>query len=99
VLDVPGAPQQDVYVGIRPEGYVLRDDGPFSCSLQRVEVMGRDISVVVTHPNAVSEAVRCIVPAENHVDPAADRVRFALKPNKVYLFDKATEARIPFDGQ
>ncbi|MBQ3591597.1 MAG: ABC transporter ATP-binding protein, partial [Clostridia bacterium] len=52
VLDVPGAPQQDVYVGIRPEGYVLRDDGPFSCSLQRVEVMGRDICVVVTHPNA-----------------------------------------------
>ena len=99
VLDVPGAAEQDVSVGIRPEGYVLREDGPFSCGLQRVEVMGRDISVVVTHPNAVSEAVRCIISAENRVDPEAVTVRFALKPNKVYLFDKATEARIPFDGQ
>ncbi len=99
VLDVPGAAEQDVYVGIRPEGYVLREDGPFTCGLQRVEVMGRDISVVVTHPKAVSEAVRCIISAENRVDPEAVTVRFALKPNKVYLFDKATEARIPFDGQ
>ena len=99
VLDVPGVAEQDVYVGIRPEGYVLRDDGPFTCGLQRVEVMGRDISVVVTHPKAVSEAVRCIISAENRVDPEAVTVRFALKPNKVYLFDKATEARIPFDGQ
>ena len=96
VLDVPGAAEQDVYVGIRPEGYVLREDGPFSCGLQRVEVMGRDISVVTTHPQAVSEAVRCIISAENRIAPEAETVRFALKPNKVYLFDKTTEQRIPF---
>ena len=99
VLDVPGVPEQDVYVGIRPEGYVLKEDGPFVCNLQRVEVMGRDISVVVTHPAAQNEAIRCIISAENRVDTASPVVRFGLKPAKVHLFDKTTEVRIPFGEQ
>ena len=49
VLDVKGVPNQDVYVGIRPEGFELNDNGPMTCGLSRVEVMGRDISVVCTH--------------------------------------------------
>jgi len=99
VLDVPGVAEQDVYVGIRPEGYVLNEDGPFTCGLQRVEVMGRDSSVVATHPKAISEDIRCIIPSENHIDPDAQSIRFSLKPNKVHLFDKTTEARIPFGRQ
>lgn len=96
VLSVPGAPDGDVTVGIRPEAYVLQDDGPFACGLTRVEVMGRDCSMVITHPCAVSESIRCIIPADALSHAGADTVRFGLKPNKVYLFDPVTEERIPF---
>ena len=50
VLDVPGVENQEVIVGIRPEGFILQEDGPLSCDLNWVEVIGRDISVVSTIP-------------------------------------------------
>ncbi|MBR4961428.1 MAG: ABC transporter ATP-binding protein [Clostridia bacterium] len=99
VLSVPGAPDGDVTVGIRPEGYILDENGPLTCRLNRVEVMGRDISVVSSHPDSPAEANRSIISAENRVDTSSETVRFALKPSKVFLFDRVTEARIPFDVQ
>lgn len=96
VLPVPGVQDGDVYVGIRPEAYTLAKDAPFSCSLRRVEVMGRDCSMVISHPNAVSDTIRCILPSDQVAAYAGEAtVHFALKPNKVYLFDKTTESRIP----
>ena len=80
VLDLPGAEDRDVIVGIRPEGFILQPDGPFTCRLNRVEVMGRDISVVSTHEACEAAAVRSIIAAENTVDPDADTVHFAMKP-------------------
>ena len=50
VLPVPGLTDQSVTVGIRPEGFLPQADGPLSCTLNSVEVMGRDISVVASHP-------------------------------------------------
>ena len=41
-----GVPDQEVYVGIRPEGFLWQEDGPLHCEMGRVEVMGRDISIV-----------------------------------------------------
>ena len=46
VLSVPGISDQDVTVGIRPEGFLPETDGPFACKLNRVEIMGRDVSIV-----------------------------------------------------
>ena len=96
VLAVAGAPDGDVWVGVRPEGFRLAEDGPLQCGLTRVEVMGRDISVVATHP-AASAAIRAIISSENQKDVAGDTVRFALKPAKVFLFHRETEERIPFE--
>lgn len=96
VLDVPGVENQEVIVGIRPEGFILQEDGPLSCDLNRVEVMGRDISVVSTSPYSLNPAIRSIINAENRVGAAGDKVHFALKPAKVLLFDKETEERILF---
>ena len=96
VLDVPSVENQEVIVGIRPEGFILQEDGPLSCDLNRVEVMGRDISVVSTSPYSLNPAIRSIINAENRVDAAGDKVHFALKPAKVLLFDKETEERILF---
>ena len=98
VLDVRGVPDQEVYVGIRPEGFILQEDGPLCCELNRLEVMGRDVSVVSTHPCSQNLTIRSIIAAENSVNTASATVRFALKPRKVFLFNKETEERIRFDA-
>jgi ABC transporter, ATP-binding protein len=67
-----------------------------SCDLSRVEVMGRDISVVSTHPKSQNVTIRSIISAENAVNTASQKVRFDLKPNKVFLFQKESGARIDF---
>ena len=94
VLDVEGAADQDVYAAIRPEGFVLAEDGPLACRLDRVEVMGRDISVICTHPDCENTAIRAIINADNRVDTAQETVRFALKPHKVFLFHRETQVRL-----
>ena len=97
VLDVRGAADQDVWVGIRPEGFVLDENGPFTCTLSGLEVMGRDVSVVSTNENSANPVIRSIISAENKVDLASPTVRFTLKPKKVFIFHKTTEERIRFD--
>lgn len=94
VLAVQGVSDQEVTVGIRPEGFVLDENGALSCRLSGVEVMGRDISVVSVNNHSVNPTVRSIIDADNKVDTACDTVRFSLKPNKVLLFAKDTEERI-----
>ena len=94
VLPAEGISDQQVWVGVRPEGFVLKEDGPLSCRLNRVEIMGRDISVISSHEACTSQTIRAIIGAETRVDTAASEVRFALKPGKVFLFHKETEERI-----
>jgi len=96
VLDINDFPDGtgQVYVGIRPEGFILRDDGPFCCELNRVEVMGRDISVVSANKASLNGAVRSIIDTDNNVNTESKTVRFALNPRKVLIFDKETEERI-----
>lgn len=96
VLGISGVRDGAVTAGIRPEGFVLRPDGPFTCRLSGVEVMGRDISVVSTHEKSANPTVRSIIDAENMVDTGSETVRFALKPGKVLLFDSETEERLDF---
>ncbi|MBQ9794410.1 MAG: ABC transporter ATP-binding protein [Clostridia bacterium] len=95
VLDVPGVEDREVTVGIRPEGFVLDENGPLVCGLNSVEVMGRDVSVVCRHENAVSPVIRAIIDADNKV-AAGETVRYTLKPHKVFLFSKEDENRIRF---
>ena len=94
VLDVPGVADQDVHVGVRPEGFELDPNGAMHCQLNSVEVMGRDSSVVCTHVASQNSVVRAIIDADNKVDMTAETVSFTLKPHKVFLFNKETEERI-----
>ena len=96
VLAVPGVADQSVTAAIRPEGFTLSETGALSCDLSRVEVMGRDTSVVSTHPKSQNVTIRSIISAENAVNTASQKVRFDLKPNKVFLFQKESGARIDF---
>ena len=96
VLDISGVEDQDVTVGVRPEGFVLDGDGPLRCSLIRTEVMGRDISVVCSNDSCQAASIRAIIDAENLARVAPPTVRFSLKPSKVHVFSKVTEDVLPF---
>ena len=95
VLEAPGAPEGEVWVGIRPEGFRLREDGPMICELKAVEVMGRDMSVLAAHPACEASSLRAIIDSDSRVDRESRKVRFSLRPRKVFLFNKETEERIP----
>lgn len=98
VLDVKGVEDQNVTIGIRPEGFVYDKNGPLHCQLRNVEVMGRDVSVVSTNVASVNPQIRSIIDADNMVVPTEDgQVSFSLKPHKVFLFKEETEERLYFE--
>jgi len=94
VFKAPGIANQTVTAAIRPEGFVLSDTGALTCELNRVEVMGRDVSVVCTHPECENEAIRAIISAENRVDTSNSSVRFDIKPQKLFAFSEQTQERL-----
>ena len=97
VLEVSGVADQEVTIGIRPEGFQLEENGALSCKLSSLEVMGRDVSVVSTNEASLNPVIRSILDSDNKVDPAAETVRFNVKPHKIFLFNKETEERIYFE--
>ncbi len=97
VLTIKGVEDKEVTVAVRPEGFELAPRGKLSCTLTNVEVMGRDVSVVSKNEFAESPVIRSIVDADNKIDVTKEKVKFNLKPHKVFLFDKDTEERIYFE--
>ena len=92
-------PDQEVYVGIRPEGFIYEDNNRvrtnvLTLDVDHVEVMGRDKSIVATHESSTKPTVRCIIDSDVALPKDADKLRFTLKPNKVFLFNAETEERI-----
>ncbi len=88
VLDAPGVADQQIFVGVRPEGFELAEDGALHCALQSVEVMGRDVSIVSKNAAAHTPIIRSIINADNKVDVTAAEVRFNLKAHKTFIFAK-----------
>ena len=97
VMEVTNVEDQDVYIGIRPEGIEPADNGVLECKLNNVEVMGRDASVVATHSAALTPVVRAIINSDIRVDTSAETIKFNIKPHKFFLFNKETEERIYFE--
>jgi len=95
ILEIDSA-ERDVYVAIRPEGFVVDEKGALACDFSNLEVMGRDVSVVASHKEALSPVIRAILSSDSKIPNAASEVRFSVKPGKLLVFDKATEERIYF---
>ena len=83
-----------VWVGIRPEGFYLDNEGPLACTLKGVEVMGRDVTVVSTHPAFQGETIRTIIDARSGVDTTKSEVHYRLRPGKVFVFAKDSGERL-----
>ena len=84
---------REVYIAVRPEGLAPDEQGTLTCKLEGVEVMGRDISIVCTHP-ACAAKMRAIIGADKKIDTAIDTVKLTPLVYKTFVFDKQTEERI-----
>ncbi len=84
---------QEIYVGVRPEGFIADEKGPLTLLKDHVEIMGRDKSIVCVHPSSTKPTVRGIIDSDV-VIPDTKTVKFSLKPNKVFLFNRETEVRL-----
>ncbi len=96
VLDISGAADRKVYAAIRPEGFIVDDNGRMNCRFVRREVMGRDSSVIARNDAFIGTDIRAIISSDTRIDPSISIIRFNLNPSKVFLFDRDTEERIPF---
>ena len=84
---------QEVYVGIRPEGFIYSPKGALSLNVDHIEVMGRDKSVVSVSEYSTKPTIRSIIDADVKIEEAPV-LKFDLKKNKVFLFNAETEERI-----
>ena len=96
ILDASGINDQEVWVGIRPEGFIPSEEGVLTCGLRAVEVMGRDTSVVASHPEFTGQEIRAIIRSDERPAGGGDIIRFAVKPAKVHIFNKESGDRIRF---
>ena len=94
IMDTPGITDTEVFAAIRPEGFEVADDGVLECKMGRIEVMGRDISIVSSNENSLSPIIRSVISSNISISPDKDTVKFNINPQKIFLFDKSSEKRI-----
>ncbi|MFA5421430.1 MAG: ABC transporter ATP-binding protein [Bacilli bacterium] len=82
---------QEVIVGIRPEGFIVDDKGALSLDVKSINTMGRDVILNIDDVNALNDT-KIIIDALVKVN--VGEVRFSVKPVKCLVFDKKTEERI-----
>ena len=84
---------QKIFVGIRPEGFIVDPNGVLTTQIRNVEVMGRDVTIVSTNEFSTKPTIRTIIDADNKFNVTGD-IKFNLKSNKVFLFSAETEERL-----
>ena len=94
ILEAKGISDRNVYVAIRPEGFILDENGPLECEFINREVMGRDTSLLVNHPDFIGEKIRGIISSDDEIKTHDGKIRFSFKPKKVCIFDGETKERI-----
>ena len=80
-----------VDVGIRPENYMLAEDGAITLAVEVVEPTGPETHIV---GKIVGEEVRCVFRARLHPAPGT-KLRLTAKPGHINIFDAATGQRLP----
>ncbi|MBQ9731108.1 MAG: ABC transporter ATP-binding protein [Bacilli bacterium] len=83
---------QDVFVGIRPEGFVVDEKGKFNAKVEQIETLGRDISIIASNEFNLKPTFKAIIDADIKVTFGA--IKFNIKPNKCFVFSKETEERL-----
>ncbi len=98
VMDLPSKTEsKSVYIAVRPEGFAIaseNESNALSASIEQIQVLGRDISLVAHNPACTKPTFKVIISSEQ-MQQGKD-VKLTLKANKTYLFDHETEERIRF---
>ena len=97
VLDVDQKLDQNVVIGVRPEGYTLKENGHLHNEFVRTEVMGRDMSVLSKNTACQAPFVRSILSTEHLHLLQDNQAVFDLKPHKVFLFDVNDGQRLRYE--
>ena len=93
ILDAKGIEDQEVYIGIRPEGFVVNsDDACLHTEVEQIETLGRDISIVCKSPYCLKPTFKVILDADEKV--SVGETKLGVKPHKCFVFKKDTEERI-----
>ncbi len=101
-LVVPGAPDGEVVLGIRPEALSpagADDDPGFEVVVSYVEALGNE-NLVHAWAEGVDRATKPLVfRAPPRVNPRIDeRIRVRVDPTQLLLFDRTSEGRVPLSG-
>jgi len=87
VIGARKAPNQEVIVGVRPEGFTVDKEGPLELEVYMVETIGRDTTLLIKDILNEGKTHRIIVDASYKVKPG-HKVRFSVKKEKLFVFDK-----------
>ncbi len=99
VLDLETSHEdQEVYVAIRPEAFLMGpgvDEGKKVLTLECTKVLtqGRDLCLICSHDAMEGDKLKLIV--DSDLEANEGKIKFALRKNKIFLFDRETEERIP----
>jgi multiple sugar transport system ATP-binding protein len=80
---------QEVIVGIRPEGFTVTERSSFQVEVDMVETIGRDTTLIIENPTKPKETFRAIVDAEKRIKPG-DKIKLNVKKSKLFVFEKDT---------
>jgi multiple sugar transport system ATP-binding protein len=84
----------EVLIGVRPEGYEMDEKGPLTLQPQFIEMIGRDVSLVASHPQAQTPSIRIILNSDDFSVKPKQSIKVKLKPHKTFIFEKATGRRL-----
>ena len=84
---------QEVIIGIRPEGFDVCDEGTLSVHIKQIEHIGRDMSVIATNPLSEKDTFRFIIESGINLEENSD-IKVKVKPHKCFVFHKVTEERL-----
>ena len=84
---------KEVFIGIRPEGFEICEEGTLSIHVKQIEHIGRDMSVIATNPLSEKDTFRFIVESGIELKENSD-VKVKVKPRKCFVFHKVTEERL-----
>ena len=90
ILGKAEAANGEVIIGIRPESWRLSETEGIQANVTMVEVIGRDTLMTV---DVEGQKVRCLIDSDYGVK-VSDKVRLAVKPQAIHLFDKTSGHRL-----
>ncbi|MDO8029965.1 ABC transporter ATP-binding protein ['Planchonia careya' phytoplasma] len=90
---------KEVYVAIRPEGYELKRNGIFEIEGIALENLGRELVLLAKKNESIHKTFQIIIPTYQQTQLKSNqinkqKIRFDIKKNKLFVFDKINENRI-----